>query len=162
MPRYAKRATKQELKDLIYSKVMNDKFPDCIGKDVSKVDFALENTTFNGREFDSSDVDKSSYDIHTLPNGLVYCLCSASGDWEVPVSFILYIDLNNKLRAYVPENGNTYNKEFKCAYGSEEDHQDQDFDDSDWEPVYIADDHDDDKLDMQLFEADIVNRIIVK
>lgn len=162
MPRYAKRTTDQELRDLIYLKVTTDKFPYCVEKDVNKIDFDFENIAFDGRNFSSYSDDKSSYDIHTLPNGLVYCLCSAGGDWEVPVSFILYIDPNNQLRAYVPENGNVYNKEFKCAYGSEGEHQVPDFDDPDWEPAYTADDHNEDDLDMQLFEADVTNRIIVK
>ena len=150
MPRYAKRTTDQELKDLILSKIEADKFPDCFGKDINKISFSFENYTLSGRNFSSYEDDTSTYDIHTLSNGLVYCLCSAGGDWEVPVSFILYIDPSNRLRAYVPENGNVYNKKFKCAYGSEDNNQKPN------------DDHYDDKLDMQLFEADILNRIIVK
>lgn len=151
MPRYAKlTTTSQELKGLILSKIESDKFPDCFGKDIDKIDFDFENFTLSGRDFSADIEDTSAYDIRTLPNGLVYCLCSAGGDWEVPVSFILYIDPNNQLRAYIPKNGNVYNTKLKCAYGSDED------DGSSYDL------HVDDELAMTLFEADIASRIIVK
>ena len=43
----------------------------------------------------------------------------AGGDWEVPVFFILYYDDKNKLRAYIPSDGNPYNRKTKEAWGND-------------------------------------------
>lgn len=45
--------------------------------------------------------------------------CLAGGDWELPVFFIVYYDDKEKLRAYVPKEGNVYNKENMIAYGND-------------------------------------------
>ena len=44
---------------------------------------------------------------------------AVGGDWEKPLVFAMYMDKGGDLRAYVPEDGNAYNHEFNCAYGSE-------------------------------------------
>lgn len=42
------------------------------------------------------------------------------GDWEEPVHLVLYWD-GSEIKCYAPENGNTFNKKYRTAYGSEED-----------------------------------------
>jgi len=54
----------------------------------------------------------------TLDTGLAFVGCSAGGDWQVPVFFIIYWD-GKRLRAYVPTDGNTWNTDTKTAYGDD-------------------------------------------
>lgn len=51
---------------------------------------------------------------------------NAGGDWEFPICFVLYNGTSG-IRAYIPEKGNVYNKKRKCAYGSEND-EEEDYD----------------------------------
>lgn len=53
-----------------------------------------------------------------MDNGFTFLGVTAGGDWEEPVFFIIYFD-GKGLRGYIPENGNTYNKITKTAFGSE-------------------------------------------
>lgn len=50
--------------------------------------------------------------------GFRFLGCLAGGDWEEPVFFIIYFDWDGKSRLYIPENGNVFCKEHRCAYGS--------------------------------------------
>lgn len=77
-----------------------------IDKDLSKVSFDTENFTCNG--------------FQTLDNGFTFLGCSAGGDWEHPLFFIIYFD-GKKLRGYIPKEGNTWNTKYNTAYGSEQD-----------------------------------------
>ena len=112
MPRYFSKITIDELKSKIdfldNPYLIRKKFE----KDL-KVEFDFEN-------FDCDDDDLLGY--HTLDNGLTFLGCSAGGDWETPVFFIIYFD-GKKLRAYVPKKGNTWNKKTKQAYGNEEEEE---------------------------------------
>lgn len=51
-------------------------------------------------------------------NGYPYLFCESGGDWEYPVSYMIYMS-EGKFHQYVPENGNTYNKVSHTAFGSE-------------------------------------------
>lgn len=46
--------------------------------------------------------------------------CTAGGDWETPIFFIIYYD-GEKLRGYIPKDGNPWNRTTKRAYGNNED-----------------------------------------
>jgi hypothetical protein len=69
-----------------------------------KVKFDLENLNIIGYHND---------------NGFVYLEAVGGGDWEQPVSFIIYWD-GKKLRGYVPTKGNPWNSLTKEAYGNDE------------------------------------------
>lgn len=56
---------------------------------------------------------------NTLPNGLSFLGMIAGGDWEHPIFFIFYWD-GNKLRAYIPTEGNPWNTSTNQAYGNNE------------------------------------------
>jgi len=110
MPRYFEPITKEELVGKLEDAEV------CIGthnltpqieKDLKKVDFDWENRDPQG--------------FHTLDNGLTFLGGEAGGDWEYPVKFIIYWD-GKKLRAYIPTEGNYFNRTLKCAYGSEAEH----------------------------------------
>lgn len=51
--------------------------------------------------------------------GSTVLLTYAGGDWEYPVSFILYIDDKGKLKGFIPNAGNSYNKDTKQAFGND-------------------------------------------
>lgn len=80
-------------------------------KDVKKVDFDFEN-----HEVDDNDPDLATHS--KLPDGTEIIWAWAGGDWESPVSFVLYLDPNNKIRAYIPKNGNCYCTKCNTAWGS--------------------------------------------
>lgn len=63
---------------------------------------------------------KCGYKI--LKNGLPVLQVIAGGDWEFPVAFIFYSD-GVKLRAYIPNDGNVWNKKFNSAYGNNDDEE---------------------------------------
>ena len=80
-----------------YSKVLTD---------ISKIDFDFENV---GLDFEGNS---------KLDDDTEIIWCWAGGDWEYPVRFVLYIDPNNELRGYIPEDGNIYCHKCKKAYGT--------------------------------------------
>ena len=117
-------------------------------KDVQKINFDFEN---NGAtdEFYDKDIDKHSQ----LTDGTAIVWAFAGGDWEYPVHFVLYLDPKNKIRAYIPSDGNVYCHKCKCAYGSCEcDDQSEEFDD----------DYYTDHLNFQAMFEDVNNRIETK
>jgi hypothetical protein len=124
MPRYFAPITIPELEAKI-DKAFVDADSDCIhkrdrfsaydmveklGKDL-KVSFDCENFDMEG---------KGILGYHTLPNGLTFLGCYGGGDWEHPVSFIIYWD-GKRLRGYVPTEGNPYNTDTMQAFGNDED-----------------------------------------
>ncbi len=89
-----------------------------IGDDLKKVRFDFENTGFEPvPEFNDGFCGLRKI---WCKNGYLSCIGMwAGGDWEYPVYFIIYLDQDRKtLRAYIPEEGNTYNKDTKEAIGN--------------------------------------------
>lgn len=134
MARYYSKISKEEflqkIKELMRSSNDDDyeeretdedlypyELPKVIEKDLAKVRFDYENhSTFNEEQYPDS---YPTGHRELLPDFHVF-FAWAGGDWEYPVGFIFYFN-DNKLRAYVPKDGNVWNKKEKCAYGSEED-----------------------------------------
>lgn len=54
----------------------------------------------------------------TAPGGGVYFAFGCGGDWECPVTVILYKE-DGGIRMYVPEKGNFFNEKTRRAYGNE-------------------------------------------
>ena len=86
---------------------------EAVDKDLSKVDFDLENFTCDSKEY------KNRYycGFITLDNGFSYLGCEVGGDWEHPIYFIVYWD-GEKLRGYIPKLGNIWNQKIKSAFGN--------------------------------------------
>ena len=80
-------------------------------KDLSKVNFDFENY-----EVDEADTDLATH--RKLPDGTEIIWCWAGGDWESSVSFVFYLDPNDKIRAYIPKKGNSYCTKCNTAWGS--------------------------------------------
>lgn len=119
MSRYAKIIPMDEFKKKIQRILESDEFPydlsTKIETDLKKVNFDRENYEFETGE----GYDNYPCGFETLENGLPVLFMNAGGDWEHPICFCLYWD-GKSLRGYIPEDGNVYNKQQKCAYGSED------------------------------------------
>lgn len=121
MPRYAVAITKDELKQKIES-IDTESIGEIrtltpqVEADLRKVEFDMENVAYESREFSIGSDDKIM-GYQTLDNGFTFRGYAAGGDWECPVFFIIYWD-GKKLRGYIPEDGNTYHKKSKKAYGN--------------------------------------------
>lgn len=133
---------------------------DRIRKDLSKINVDFENVEYCGDPDYSFDMpgteDLEAFEmIGSGDSAFPIAWCGAGGDWELPLVFILYIGQKGELRGYIPEDGNGYNHDEKCAYGSEPNSWDDDF-----EPI----DCDDPKytFDSNKMRIDIMHRIIVK
>lgn len=117
-------------------------------KDVKKIDFDFENSGAT-TEFYDKDIDKHSQ----LTDGTAIVWAYAGGDWEFPVQFILYLDPKNKIRAYIPSDGNVYCHKCKCAYGTCEcEDSPEEFDDDFYEQM----------IDFDKMMVDINSRIQTK
>lgn len=128
--RKAKKVTIEEFQEILIKKGMKEGYGEdwesgasCYvdyllehSKDLSKVIFSTENISFMG-EFDVKGFNGIGF---VQMGDLTFLMVEAGGDWETPILFCLYIDNKGKVRGYIPENGNTYNKKWKTAYGSEE------------------------------------------
>jgi hypothetical protein len=120
--RYYKPTTQEEFLTKIEKLMTSEDFPydnlsQKIRKDLSKVRFDFENVTCFG--------DKQGFSTYPVGHreiapGFHIYFVNAGGDWEWPICFIFYLGSKGKLRAYIPEDGNAWNKEEKCVYGSDE------------------------------------------
>ncbi|MFA5366700.1 MAG: hypothetical protein WC333_02350 [Dehalococcoidia bacterium] len=120
--RYYKPTTQEEFLAKIEKLMTSDDFPydnlsDKIQKDLSKVQFDFENYTYFGKNEGFSTYPVGYREI--APGFHIYFV-NAGGDWEWPICFIFYLGRKDKLRAYIPEDGNAWNKEKKVAYGSDD------------------------------------------
>lgn len=101
-------------------KLMNEdeypyEMPTIIEKDLSKVNFDFENYTSFEDTKGYSTYPVGYYEIE--PNFHIFFV-NFGGDWEYPICAIYYWG-DKKLRAYIPKDGNAWNKKERCAYGSE-------------------------------------------
>lgn len=118
MPRHFKKISLKELQEKLSPILDDEDFPYNLGshptisRDLDKVQFDYENCDYtNG--FSGY---PAGYEI--LPNGMPVLYVSVGGDWEHPIMFCLYYD-GKKVRAYIPKEGNVWNRKTKSAYGNE-------------------------------------------
>lgn len=122
MPRFYTEISKEDFLSKVKTLMNNEEFPydmsKAIEKDLGKVNFDWENYT----RFNDRGGNFATYPVgyKELKPGFHVYFVNAGGDWEFPICFIFYWG-DNKLRAYIPEDGNAWNKKQKCAYGSEDD-----------------------------------------
>lgn len=147
MARFYTDISKEEFLTKVKNLMENEEFPyelpKQIEKDLGKVNFDWEN--FTGWE-DKQNFAKYPVGYRKLADNFHIYFVNAGGDWEYPICFIFYWG-DGKLRAYIPEDGNVWNKKEKCAYGSEED---IDYDN----PPQMGD------LDSQISESKMIFEII--
>lgn len=129
MPRYAPVMPQADLRQMLIDKAVENDFIEEYGpidpanppittivdmllsedlavdvwNDWSKINFSTENLDVVAEK--------------TTRDGVPYLLIRAGGDWETPLSCILYFD-GRKLRGYVPKDGNSYNHAAKAAFGN--------------------------------------------
>ena len=151
--RYYYEISKEDFLKKVSEIMDNEEYPyetsKSIEKDLDKVGFSWENYT----DF-SSTQGFCNYPVgyKEMKPGFHVFFAAAGGDWEIPICFIFYWG-ENELRAYIPKDGNLWNKKEKCAYGSENEPID-DYDDQD---EIMKNEYSEEKL-----FADILNRIITK
>lgn len=103
---------KTGLSDVVWSDMVQDDLSN------SGVGFDCENFTAEPGEYDMNGFEPG---YGSLPNGVPVLWVGAGGDWEGPVAFCVYIGVDGTLRAYVPKDGNVYNRETGKAYGNDDD-----------------------------------------
>ena len=119
--RYYSEISKKDFLSKVKELMENDEYPyetsKSIEKDLDKVDFSWENyTTFNSTQ----GFCNYPFGYKELKPGMHLFFTAAGGDWEIPICFVYYWG-DGELRAYIPKDGNLWNKKEKCAYGSEND-----------------------------------------
>lgn len=104
-----------ELKDALGSRFKDD---------IEKVEFDFENFTDDHLE---EDIGRAMgwlgfRKFWTRPlTCFSFIGCNAGGDWEYPISFLIYIDQDGKtFRGYIPKEGNVWNYDTKQAFGNDE------------------------------------------
>lgn len=131
MARYYTEISKEDFLSHIKYMMLNQDGSPCYGwayeeeqisktilKDISKVQFDFENCT--GYEDNEGYLDGYLAGYNELVPGFHTFWVSAGGDWEIPVNFMIYWG-DNRLRGYIPKDGNVWDKKYKTAYGSEGD-----------------------------------------
>lgn len=124
MPRYAKaNTTQEELQEAIMAYKENDKdfdialrnvvYSNTVRKDLSKIESEYENVSCVPDEYCTSGFTAGWDTI----NGFAVLWIALGGDAEQPFAAVLYLDDKNKIRAYIPKDGNCYDKKHKMAYG---------------------------------------------
>lgn len=108
---YTEEIEEMSAERLIYNVMIGQEMTKLF-KDIGKIDVSFENVLLenNHRNYPLG--------FKELPNGVNGYLIMVGGDWEYPVAVFMYYD-GKDFRAYVPKDGNSYNKKYKCAYGSE-------------------------------------------
>lgn len=116
-----------------------------IKDDLSKIEVDGENAELIGEFGMPGTEDLEQFE---MLNGVPIAWCAMGGDWELPIVVVLYIGDKGELRAYIPKDGNAYNKKAKAAFGNEDD---EDFDE---ERDYV--------FDAELLREDVKARIQLK
>ena len=150
---YYTEISKEEFLFKVKKLMENEEYPyetsKSIEKDLDKVNFDWENyTTFD----DTQGFCLYPVGYKELKPGMHLFFTAAGGDWEIPICFIYYWG-DGELRAYIPKDGNLWNKKEKCAYGSEAHGNGYEGDEDD----FIGREYSEEKL-----YSDILNKIIKK
>ena len=128
-----------------------------IQKDLEKVQFDFENLTLSKDDFGNVISDWMGVQ---QTGDLTFIGGYAGGDWEIPVAFAIYHD-GKTWRGYVPEDGNTYNHDLKCAYGSEEE-VDENWTEPEEDEDALEPDYSTAVPDVEKMKRDIAARIVVR
>lgn len=118
MTRKAKRNSNREDLERLVSDLDPYENPTIL-KDVSSVKFEFENFI---QEPDLEVFGMPGFlpGYETLPNGATVFWTAAGGDWEMPVALCLYVGDDGLPHAYVPDAGNSYNRQEARAWTMDE------------------------------------------
>lgn len=106
---------KTKLDSLYYTQELHNVLYDLKEIYMWYIRFNLENYTFDEDGFDMPGFIHGYKMIGDIP----VCWFGAGGDWEMPIAFLVFPDKDGKLKAYLPDNGNCYNRKINSAYGNE-------------------------------------------
>lgn len=128
MTKPKKDMTIEDLKNLVgkYDGLHYALYENPADDDISVVNFDTENMEEFGTEYSYNHLpgleNLDGYEMlgKEGESSFPVLWVAAGGDWELPLVFILYIGEDGKIHAYVPEDGNCYNREKMSAYGNNE------------------------------------------
>lgn len=105
---------------------IKDALGEKFSSDISKVNFDFENFECDHLEERLGDamgfLGMRKFWTRSPLTCFSYIGCYAGGDWEYPVSFLVYLDKDGKtFRGYIPKEGNVWNYDTKQAFGNDED-----------------------------------------
>ena len=89
-----------------------------IAADLSRVKFDMEDCIYTQEEAGEIDTIYSKIVGPTSIEEIPVVGILAGGDWEYPVFFVIYWS-GKYLRAYIPKDGNPWNRKNKCAFGND-------------------------------------------
>lgn len=91
---------------------------DALSEDLknSGIEFSTENCTCDPKE--PFAMPGFFVGLDALQGGTPIMWFGAGGDWEQPIAFCIYLGVDNKIHAYVPREGNCYNKDKNAAFGN--------------------------------------------
>ena len=69
-------------------------------------------------KFDFENCEEDTNGTTIFPDGTEMIWFYAGGDWEDPINFIFYLDCRDRVRAFIPKDGNVFCPKCKHAYGS--------------------------------------------
>ena len=91
--------------------------PRQIMDDISEIDLDTENFRFPGDDPGNMPGYGGSAGFHLLPGTQILVFHSAAGgDRGLPVAFFLYLGEDDLVHAYLPEDGNCYDRDMKRAW----------------------------------------------
>ena len=99
----------ETLEEALYSVI----FTSLVNKDLSKIESEFENVSCEPGEFYTPGFTAGWDELH----GFAVLWIALGGDAEQPFAAVLYLDNKSRVRAYIPKDGNCYDKKHKMAYG---------------------------------------------
>jgi len=120
MARYYTPTTKEEflkkIEKLMSTDTDDDGFPYNLPMKIQK-DFKVSFDWENYFGFDDEPREGNLEGYREISPGFHIFFAWAGGDWEYPVTWVFY-NSDKGIRAYIPSDGNPWNKKEKCALGN--------------------------------------------
>lgn len=91
---------------------------DTLSEDLDKSGIEFDTENCSGDPEEQYDMPGFKFGQDMLFEGTPVMWFGAGGDWEAPIAFCLYLGEDGKIHAYVPRQGNCYNKETNAAFGN--------------------------------------------
>lgn len=91
---------------------------EALSEDLDNLGVEFDTENCSGDPEEQYDMPGYKFGLDTLAGGTPIMWFGAGGDWEAPIAFCLYLGEDGKIHAYVPREGNCYNKKTNAAFGN--------------------------------------------
>jgi hypothetical protein len=132
MPRYAPTMSVADLQSRLMNLAIENDYEedygpiDTVNPDYNRIIYTMKFKEILPKVID--DWNKINFDLENIDlaefastqDGVPYARLYCGGDWELPISTIVYYD-GKTFRGYIPKNGNPYNHATNSAFGNDED-----------------------------------------